>query len=301
MKEKLHAILPGDKIGLISPAGAVKEEQIQKGLDTLTKYNIQYEFGKHAFSDHGIVSATVKDRLDDINHFLKQEDIKALWALRGGYGSMQLLKKIDYSLLKQHRKPLIGFSDLTALQWAVFKKTGLPSFSGFTLTSQLCDENPYVELGMEILSSKRTEISEKDLRGSEIQIINPGEIEGILIGGTLSMICSICGTPYFIDGDDLILYLDDVNEPQYRIDRYFQQLALIDFWSKVKGVILGQFLSDNKALDAVSLIKPYLPASIPIISDFPYGHQTNSMLLVQGVSVQIRMNPFRIIWKPIIG
>lgn len=297
--KKLYPILPGDKIGLISPAGPVKKEQIQKGLDTLAKYGIQYEFGKHAFSNHGIVSASANNRLEDINRFLKQENIKALWALRGGYGSMQLLKKIDYSLIKQYLKPLIGFSDLTALQWAIFEETGLSSFSGFTLTSQLCDENPFIGLGMEVLSGKRTEITEKDLQGGEIRIINPGEAEGILIGGTLSMICSLCGTPYLVDRDDLIIYLDDVNEPLYRIDRYLQQLALIDFWSKVKGVILGQFLNDNKSLDAVPLIKPFLPDSIPIISGFPYGHQTNCMLLIQGASVHIRTNPFQIIWKPI--
>jgi len=298
---KLSPILPGNKIGLISPASPVKKEQIQKGLDTLAKYDIQYEFGKHAFSDYGIVSATVNDRLDDINYFLKREDFKALWALRGGYGSMQLLKEFDYSLLKQYPKLLIGFSDLTAFQWAIFKQIGLPSFSGFTLTSQLCDENLFVGLGMEMLSGKRTSVTETDLLGSEIQIINPGEAEGILIGGTLSMICSLCGTPYFSHRDDLILYLDDVNEPLYRIDRYFQQLALMDFWSRVKGVILGQFTSEEGPLNVVPLLKPLLSTSMPIISDFPYGHLTNSIALFQGVEAKIKMNPFQITWKPILG
>lgn len=296
MNRKLPPILPGCKIGLVSPAGPVKKEQIQKGLEILAKFKIDYEFGKHAFLDKKIVSASVKDRIEDINYFLQREEIKAIWALRGGYGSIQLLKIIDYSLLKKHPKLFVGFSDLTALQWGIFKKAGIPSLSGFVLTLQLCQENPFVLLGMEILSGKRNKILGKDLRGNKIQIISPGKAEGIFLGGTLSMICSLCGTPYFIDQDGLILFIEDVNEPLYRIDRYLQQLALINFWSKVKGVILGQFLNEGKPLDVVSLLKPFLSTTIPIISNFPYGHQTKSIPLIQGVIVKIDTKPFSLKW-----
>lgn len=296
MNRKLPPILPGCKIGLVSPAGPVKKEQIQKGLEILAKFKIDYEFGKHAFLDKKIVSASVKDRIEDINYFLQREEIKAIWALRGGYGSIQLLKIIDYSLLKKHPKLFVGFSDLTALQWGIFKKAGIPSLSGFVLTLQLCQENPFVLLGMEILSGKRNKILGKDLRGNKIQIISPGKAEGIFLGGTLSMICSLCGTPYFIDQDGLILFIEDVNEPLYRIDRYLQQLALINFWSKVKGVILGQFLNEGKPLDVVSLLKPFLSTTIPIISNFPYGHQTKSIPLIQGVIVKMDTKPFSLKW-----
>lgn len=296
MNRKLPPILPGCKIGLVSPAGPVKKEQIQKGLEILAKFKIDYEFGKHAFLDKKIVSASVNDRIEDINYFLRREEIKAIWALRGGYGSIQLLKIIDYSLLKKHPKLFVGFSDLTALQWGIFKKAGIPSLSGFVLTLQLCQENPFVLLGMEILSGKRNKILGKDLRGNKIQIISPGKAEGIFLGGTLSMICSLCGTPYFIDQDGLILFIEDVNEPLYRIDRYLQQLALINFWSKVKGVILGQFLNEGKPLDVVSLLKPFLSTPIPIISNFPYGHQTKSIPLIQGVIVKMDTRPFSLKW-----
>lgn len=300
MKNKLFSILPGDKVGLVSPAGPVCKEQIQNGLDTLTQKNIQYEFGKYAFSDHGITSASVSKRIEDINDFLKQDDIKAIWALRGGYGSIQLLNEFDYALLENNPKLLIGFSDLTALQWAVFKQTGLPSLSGLTITSQFNSDNPYLKMGMEILSGKRTNISETDLPGNEINIITPGEAEGILLGGTLSMICSLCGTPYFIDRDDIILFLEDVNEPLYRIDRYFQQLALMGFWSRVKGIILGQFINEGRRLDIIPLIKPLISDKIPLILNFPYGHKTNSFPLIQGLFSKITKNPFSLKWENLI-
>lgn len=300
MNSKLPAIFPGDKVGLVSPAGPVKKEQIQNSLDILDELGIQYEFGKHAFSDKGIVSASVQNRLADINHFLKREDIKAVWALRGGYGSMQLLKKFDYTLLKDNPRLFVGFSDLTALQWSIFKMAGVASLSGLTLTFQLSRKNPYITVGTEMVSGKRNSISGKDLKKRKIQTISSGEAEGTFIGGTLSMICSLCGTPYFLDQNDLIIFLEDVNEPLYRIARYFEQLALVNFWPKVKGVILGQFLVDEKPLDVTSILDSFLPTSIPIISNFPYGHQTKCFPLPQGVRAHFQTSPFLLKWNKFV-
>jgi muramoyltetrapeptide carboxypeptidase len=300
LNNKLPAVFPGDKVGLVSPAGPVKKEQIQNSLDILNQFKIEYEFGKHAFSDKGMVSASVKNRLDDINHFLKREDIKAIWALRGGYGSMQLLKKFNYSLLEDNPRLFIGFSDLTALQWSIFKMAGVASLSGLTLTFQLSRNNPYVSIGIEMISGKRNSISGKDLKKRKIRTISSGEAEGIFIGGTLSMICSLCGTPYFLDQDELIIFIEDVNEPLYRIARYFEQLALANFWPKVKGVILGQFLVDEKPLDVISILDSFLPTSIPIISNFPYGHQTKCFPLPQGVRAHFQTSPFLVKWNNLV-
>lgn len=300
MSKKLSPVSPGGKVGLISPAGPVTLAQIQEGLDTLSQSNIQYEFGKYAFADTGLVSAAEAERIDDIRMFLEQDDIAALWALRGGYGSIQLLDKLDYAGLESHSKLMIGFSDLTVLQWAVFKQTGIPALSGFTLTSQFSPKNPFLPLGLQILSGERTAISETDLERVNIQTIAAGKTEGILMGGTLSMICSLCGTPYFIDRDDLILFLEDVNEPLYRIDRCLRQLALMDFWSRVRGVILGRFWFEEKPLDVAPLLKPLLPGSIPIVSDFPYGHLTACIPLPQGVKVDFRGKPFHLEWEPFL-
>ena len=134
----------------------------------------------------------------------------------------------------------------------------------------------------------------------KIQIVTPGEAAGIFIGGTLSMICSLCGTPYFPDRDNFILFLEDVNEPLYRIARYFEQLALADFWSKVKGVILGQFLFEERPLKVASILVHFLPASIPIISNFPYGHQTKCIPLPQGVKARFQTDLFELKWNSFV-
>jgi muramoyltetrapeptide carboxypeptidase len=297
---KLTAIKSGTKVGLVSPAGPVTKNQLKDGLKLLSEKGILYEFGEHSFLNAGIVSAKPEYRLSDINSFLSRQDIHAVWALRGGYGSMQLFNKFNYELLGKHPKLFIGFSDLTALQWGLFKKCKMPSLSGFTITSQFNTKNSYLATGLEILSGERNSISQEDIADTQIRTICEGEAEGILLGGTLSMICALCGTPYFVNESNLILFIEDVNEPLYRIDRSFQQLALMGFWKKVNGVILGKFLSEDNSVDVVPLIQPHLQDGIPVIADFPYCHQTNCMLLPQGVFARLVAEPFMLSWEPFL-
>lgn len=296
-KYKVPAIHPGDKVGLVAPAGPVKIEQVQDGLNLFREIGIEYELGKYALEDIGIVSASAEKRIEDIHTFLRRDDIKAIWALRGGYGSVQLLEKIDYQLIKQNPKLFLGFSDITALQWGLYRKTGLPSFSGFPLTLQFTTENPHLKTGLEMLSGEKITLTEDDFPGQALQTVVPGISRGILIGGTLSMICSLCGTPYFVNAKDLILYIEDVSEPIYRIDRCFQQLKLMDFWQRVNGVILGQFLWEDHSVDVTPLLLPMLGTSTPVIANFPYAHRVPCIPLPQGVPAEINSNSFQLRWE----
>jgi len=297
---KLKAIKPGSKVGLISPAGPVTKNQLREGLKCLSENDISYELGKHSLMNAGIVSATPQFRISDINSFLSREDIVAIWALRGGYGSMQLFNQFNFELLDKHPKLFIGFSDLTALQWCLFKMCDVPSLTGFTITTQFNSRNLFLDIGLAILSGKRNSILHEDVADTPVRTIEAGEAEGLLLGGTLSMICSLCGTPYFVNRNELILFIEDVNEPLYRIDRCFQQLSLIGFWQKVNAVILGQFLNEDKLVDVVPLLQPHLKKGIPLIADFPYCHQTNCMLLPQGVFARLVTSPFMLTWEPFI-
>jgi muramoyltetrapeptide carboxypeptidase len=292
---KIPFIKPGDKVGLISAAGPVTKMQVQEGLDFLTANGFKYEIGKYAFENAGIVSASIEKRLEDIHSFIERDDIAAVWALRGGYGSVHLFEDFNYDLLKQHPKLLIGFSDITALQWAIFGKIRLPSFSGFTLTMQLNNKNPYTPMGLKMLFGNKTMITEQDIL-EPLQIITPGEVKGTLIGGTLTMICSICGTPYFVEDKDIVLYIEDIDEPLYRIDRCLQQLKLLKFFARVKGVILGQFLYENGALDIVAQLKPLLSPKTPIIANLPYKHHRDSLPMFQGVYANFNASPFELSW-----
>ena len=297
---KVPALKPGDSIGLVSPAGAVKAEQVEEALDLLRGQGFKYRLGPHAFSDHGLTSATVRQRVNDLISFVKDPKIKVIWSLRGGYGSIQLLKRIDYSILEKHPKLLIGFSDITALQWGIYQRTGLPALSGLPLTLQVTENNRYLPIGLEILSGKKTAISEADLEPGEIAVYRAGNASGTLMGGTLSMICSLCGTPYWLEKESLILYIEDVNEPLYRIDRYLQQLGLMSFWKRVKGVILGQFLYEGGKLDVVPLILPHVSSSIPVVYNFPYGHMEQCFPLPMGIKAKLHTSPFELSWTPFL-
>lgn len=295
----LPALSRGSKIGLVTPAGPVSQEQVAIGLQVLTSYGFNYQFGKYAFSDNGIVAAEVEQRLEDLHGFLEDDSIKAIWALRGGYGSIQLLKRLNYSHWMEHPKLFVGFSDLTALQWALFSQTGIPSISGFTLTTQVHPENPFLLTGLEILAGERT-ILDETVVGKEVKIVQGGRARGTFIGGTLSMICSLCGTPYWPEGEEWIVFIEDVNEPLYRIDRFFQQLALCGFWERVNGVILGKFFNNEDLLNVSSLLLPLLKKNIPVVENFPYGHYENSCPLPMGVTATLHTEPFSLQWQPFL-
>jgi muramoyltetrapeptide carboxypeptidase len=297
---RVPGLNPGDSIGLVSPAGVVKPEQVETGLKYLEENGFFYQLGKHVFSNNNLTSAPVQHRIADLVNFLKDPNIKVIWSLRGGYGSIQLLNKLDYRLFQKYPKLIIGFSDITVLHWGIFQKTGLPALSGLTLTMQVSKENPFMLTGFEILSGRCTGLFEEDLTPEKVFIAREGSVNGTLVGGTLSMICTLCGTPYWLEKEGLILYLEDVNEPLYRVDRYFRQLSLMNFWERVNGIILGKFLYQEENVDVLPLLLPLLPSSIPVVYNFPYGHLMQCCPLPVGVAAELQTSPFELCWKPFI-
>jgi len=282
----------GDRVGIVAPAGPVKAEQIQSALQLLEQNGLHPVLAPHLFDHFGIVSSTVENRLADLHAFYADEQIAAIWAARGGYGTIQLLERLDYALIQKAGKPIIGFSDITALQWAVWVQTGIPAFSGLALTLQATPENPYLVAGLEILLGTRWEIT--DVSG--IDIVREGTANGILLSGTLALIASLAGTPFIPANQPIILCIEDVDEPIYRIDRMLHQLKLSGFLKQVRALLLGQFLWKNRALNIVQMVKEMFPEDVPIVANLPYGHITQSLLMPIGMPASIQTSPFRIQW-----
>ena len=279
-------------MGIVAPAGPVKAEQIQSALQLLEQNGLQPVLAPHLFDHAGIVASTVENRLADLHAFYADEQIAAIWAARGGYGTIQLLDRLDYSLIQKTAKPIIGFSDITALQWAVWVQTGVPAFSGLALTLQATPENPYFVAGLETLRGTRRQIA--DVPG--IEIVRDGTATGILLSGTLALITSLVGTPFIPTNQHIILCIEDVDEPIYRIDRMLHQLKLSGFLTQVRALLLGQFLWKNRALTIVQMVKEMFPEDIPIVANLPYGHITNSLLMPVGMPAFIQTTPFRLQW-----
>lgn len=287
---------PGDGIGLISPAGHIKKSDIQTGIDLLEKQGFKLKFGKNLFNKYRYFSGRVQDRLDDIHTFLKDPDVQALFAVRGGMGSTQLLEYLDFELWKKHQKLLIGFSDITALQWSIWSKSQISSFSGMALTLQLKPDNPYYQMFFKQIQGKKNSYMLSDFSTEKIIVANEGTAEGVILGGTLSMIINLLGTPFFPKLEKMILYLEDINEPLYKLERALIQLKNAGVLSIVEGLILGKFKNNNHTLKVWKPLKYLFPENIPVVFNFPYGHLQNSCALPQGTMAKLETNPFKLEW-----
>jgi len=288
---------PGDGIGLIAPAGYVERAEIKEGLDILREQGFRIKLARHLFGKHRYFSGTISERIKDIHRFVNDPQVKALYAVRGGSGSSQLLPYIKYKKWKNTGKILIGFSDITALQWALWYRSDTVSFSGMTLTFQFRKENPYLSLFLKHLQSQRRSITGHDVRHENIIIARGGHAEGFLMGGTLSIMTSLLGTPFFPKlQHDIILFIEDVNEPLYRIERSIVQMKLAGIFQNLKGIIFGRFKLDNHFIEVWSAVRYHLPENIPVILNFPYGHFPEACALPLGCWAKLQSEPFKLSW-----
>ena len=287
----------GSLIGLVAPAGITKPVEIENGIELLKSAGYRVKLGKHLFGKFRYFSGTIKQRVSDIHTFLNEPDIKAIYAVRGGSGSSQLLPYLNFDKWQQIRKILVGFSDITALQWPLWQKSQTCSFSGMALTTQLNQFNPYLRDFFSQIQGIKRNISAQDLKEIKLVYKNKCEVTGILVGGTLSIICSLLGTSYFKQiNRDIILYLEDLNEELYRIERMIVHLKLAGIFERVKGLILGNFIDNNKSLNVWPAIKNHIPPNIPVILNFPYGHTSNSYSLPFGVEAHLKFDPLLLEW-----
>ena len=226
----------------------------------------------------------------------KKKDIKAIFCARGGYGTPRLLDKIDYSLIKRNPKILVGYSDITALQMAIMKKTGLVTFAGPMISMDFqSDVSKFTEeMFWKILTSNKKfgRISQPD--DEKIFELHKGQARGRILGGNLSVFTSLVGTQYFPDLKDRILILEEIGEMPYRIDRLLNQLRLHKAFVNIKGVILGAFIDCNehdplkKTLSLGEVISEYLEGTkMPVVYNFKHGHIRNNITVPFGIVTKI--------------
>ena len=228
--------------------------------------------GKNAQRRLGYLAGDDRARLDDINIALQDSAIDALWCLRGGYGMIRILDGIDYQALESNPKPIIGYSDVTALHAAVQRKCWLISYHGPTAREQMSDFSRD--------SLERAVIRQVDPCGAaaKARALRGGKAEGRLAGGNLATLVSLCGTPYAPDLTDCILILEDINEPVYRIDRMLQQLKLSGMLRGCKAIVFGECVKcpddaggGARSLDSV-LGEVVSALNIPCVTGVPVGH-----------------------------
>jgi len=217
----------GDVIGLIAPASPLKNAgRIEASVRYLERLGYRIQLGRHVTERHGYLAGTDAQRAADLNAMLGDPQVRAVFALRGGYGTPRLLPWVDYRAVRRQPKILVGYSDLTALQLALFRRTGLVTFSGPMLGADLRPSlDPYTEEHFwRLLTSRRTAGALSNPRNRPLIVRRPGRAEGRLLGGNLSLLVSSLGTSFSPDYRDALLVLEDVDEHLHRLDRMFTQL-----------------------------------------------------------------------------
>jgi len=237
---------PGDTVGLIAPASAAFEPAtIREGAETLQSLGFKVKIGKHIKEKYGYLAGSDENRVADLHQMFKDDEVKAIIALRGGYGSMRLLNLIDYNLVKRHPKILLGYSDITSLNLAIYHQTRLVTFHGPVAISSFSKYTQQYFWKVVSATESPGEITHPDpdnpLRPTaHLNTIRPGKATGRLVGGNLTLFTALLGTPYEVDTRDAVLFLEETGEEPYDVDRMLTQLLLAGKLDHVAGVVFDR-------------------------------------------------------------
>jgi len=294
-----QALSYGDKVGVITPASRVSPERLEvtveflenMGFKVVIADNINYE------TEYGVGDGSEQLRADAFNKLARDPEIKAIFCLRGGYGSMQLLENIDYAAIRRNKPIFIGYSDITAMHTAIFQKTGLVTFHGPMLSSNYGQQES-LDLLFEILMNPKDSFSLQNIDGTPFSVFNEGIAEGIIVGGNLTLISTLMGTDFEIDLKNKILFIEETGEAPYKLHRYLWQLKLAGKLDELAAVVIGDVLSDEEYDDPEILLKVMLDVlkdlDIPILYNIRAGHDENPLTLPHGAKARISGNEITI-------
>jgi muramoyltetrapeptide carboxypeptidase len=264
-------------------------------MGLLEQLGFKVVLAPNALQKNRYLAGTDAERLSDLIHMFLDPTIDGLICLRGGYGSMKLLSRIDYQIVRNNPKILVGYSDITALQIAIWKHTGLVTFSGPMLVSDFGREaGEYtIKHFYRALTSPMALGAIPPAPDIKSEVLRPGRASGRLLGGNLTLIAATLGTPYEIDTYGTILFLEDVDEQPYRVDRMLQQLRLAGKFSHVAGVVFGEFVGCEAEENASSfsllevLKEAMKDIAVPCFYGLATGHGVNKATLPLGVQAEI--------------
>lgn len=299
---KPRKLKPGSGVGLVSPAGTTFiTEDINIVQDAVKALGLVPYLAPHVLDKYGYLAGNDRDRAADINQFFADARIDLVLPIRGGWGCARILPYLDYELIKNNPKIIVGFSDLTALLIAIYTKTGLITFhgpNGFSSwrTDQVKSFRETLFLGNKINFANQRDADDNNRLmqvKNRIRTINPGTARGKLIGGNLSVLSAIVGSPYVPDFKGHILFVEDVGENIYRIDRLLTHLKVAGILDDLSGFIFGQCTNclpdgDYASLTLEEVIDDHIkPLGIPAWSGAQIGHIEPILTLPMGIEVDI--------------
>lgn len=298
---KPRRLQPGDTIALVNPSGAVYERApYEIAHETLAALGFKVREAPHLRARRGMHAGSADERAADINAMFADPGVHGLLALTGGSGGNRVLPRLDYGLVARHPKFVGGFSDLTALISALHLKTGLVTFhsplgvSEWNAFSVEQFRAVVMDGAAQRMANPREAGDALVPRTGRTRTLVPGRARGPLVGGNLAVLTSLAGTPYFPRTAGAILFLEDVNEYVYRVDRMFSTLALSGALDGVAGVVLGGFTScgpSEGSYGSLTLDEVFddwlLPLGVPVLAGASFGHIAKKWTLPVGVPAEL--------------
>jgi muramoyltetrapeptide carboxypeptidase len=283
------SLKPGDKIGLIAPASNFNREAFERGCQSLRRLGYEPVFSDDIFDRYLYFAGSAERRLREFESMLQRDDVAALIGVRGGYGSNYLLERLNFELFTRHPKIILGCSDLTSLLTAISDRTGLVTFHGPMVAKDIAESS----FEKSSWSNALAAAPNWTIPTGDAEVLKPGRARGRLYGGCLSLLVASLATEFEIQTDDALLFIEDIAEKPYQIDRMLMQLRLAGKFRNVRGFIFGEMLDcvqpGNQDYTLQEVITRVLGEyNVPLVYGVKSGHVSRGNLTLPfGVQAEL--------------
>ena len=283
---------PNDAIAIVSPSSKVLTQYIDGAVQELTSWGYRVVTGAHAYGAHGNFASTAEERLADVREALLNPSVKAILCSRGGYGAVHLLDSISPQEIRNNAKWMIGFSDISALH-AAWVRAGVASLHA-PMAKHLSEEggnHPSTQYLRQILAGEFP-----TYRVASHNFNRCGEARARIVGGKMAVLCGLLRTPYDIFAENTILFIEDVGERTYKVERMLYNLELAGILPRLAGLIVGQFTDYNEDPGMCATMQEMIAARVapygyPVAFDFPVGHVALNHPIIEGVEASLVVSP----------
>ncbi len=279
-----HRLTKGDTIGVVAPASPFETERFDRGLEVLKSMGFRVVYSDGLFKRNGYLAGADTHRAKQLQRFFTDDTIKGIICARGGFGSIRVLSYLNFNVIQNNPKCFIGFSDITALLSAFYAESRLVTFHGPTVTTLATASKISREFFLTALLSE-SPLQINPLKGVTLQ---SGTASGRIIGGNLTTLCHLIGTPFLPDFNGHIIFIEDTGESEYRIDRMLTQMKLAGCFDGIVGLGLGSFRGCGNIEDIYKIAKGVFKENrIPILGGLPIGHGRTNLTIPFGLAATL--------------
>lgn len=297
---KPKALNMGSRIGLIAPGSPVPEERIARAIETVQHMGWQPVLGRHIYEEKGYLAGSDEMRLQDLHSMYQDKSIDGIWCLRGGYGCTRLLSRIDYDMIRKNAKPLMGYSDITALHIAIHREANVIGYHSPVAASKRTEYTMH-SLRQVMFGEKKVKIHNLETESHRRYVISAGKASGVLLGGNLSLLVALVGTRWAPSYRNKLVFIEDIGEKPYRIDRMLVQLFQGSDLQQAAGIILGQFndceaKANEKSLTLEETLRHQFGSmQVPVYYGFSFGHVDDQCTLPIGIKASFNTTDAKLI------